>query len=193
MQSDDKLEEERRLCYVAITRAMKNLYISYASQRLIYNQLSYNAPSRFIGEIPDRLVDNEWIVKRQRSFPGYPEQPQGHVSPRRGSRAESEEGPLTFGVPKIVTRGAGVGSKSAALGIRGVQKGFTPSVAASVAPSALMSLFAVGDRVMHRKFGEGDVLEIRGNGNDARIVISFAAYGQKEFALNIAPIVKVNK
>ncbi len=193
LQSDEKLEEERRLCYVAITRAMKNLYISYASQRLIYNQLSYNAPSRFIGEIPDRLVDDEWIVKRQRSFPGYAEQQQGHVSPRRSAHAESEEGPLTFGVPKIVTRGAGVGSRSAALGIRGVQRGFTPSVAASMAPSALMSLFSVGDRVMHRKFGEGDVLEIRGNGNDARIVISFAAYGQKEFALNIAPIVKVNK
>ncbi|MCE5342535.1 MAG: hypothetical protein LLF96_02965 [Eubacteriales bacterium] len=65
--------------------------------------------------------------------------------------------------------------------------------AANVPTSALSSLFAVGDRVMHRKFGEGDVTEIRGNGNDARVVISFAAYGQKEFALNIAPIVKVNQ
>jgi hypothetical protein len=46
---------------------------------------------------------------------------------------------------------------------------------------------------MHRKFGEGDVVEIHGNGNEARIVISFAAYGQKEFALSIAPIVKVNR
>ena len=51
--------------------------------------------------------------------------------------------------------------------------------------------FRVGDRVMHRKFGEGNVLEIRGSGNDARIVISFTAYGSKEFALSIAPIVKV--
>ena len=45
---------------------------------------------------------------------------------------------------------------------------------------------------MHRKFGEGNVLEIRGSGGDARIVIGFAAYGQKEFVLSIAPIVKVN-
>lgn len=45
---------------------------------------------------------------------------------------------------------------------------------------------------MHRKFGEGNVLEIRGSGSDARIVIGFAAYGQKEFVLSIAPIVKVN-
>ena len=45
---------------------------------------------------------------------------------------------------------------------------------------------------MHRKFGEGNVLEIRGQGSEARIVIGFAAYGQKEFVLSIAPIVKVN-
>ena len=45
---------------------------------------------------------------------------------------------------------------------------------------------------MHRKFGEGNVTEIRGTGSDARIVISFAAYGIKEFVLSIAPIVKVN-
>jgi DNA helicase-2/ATP-dependent DNA helicase PcrA len=190
--SDDKLEEERRLCYVAITRAMKRLYISFASQRLIYNQLSYNAVSRFINEIPSRLVDDEWINKRQRNFPGYAET-RGRASTRRPAKPEPEKGPMTFGVPKIVTQGAGIGNKSAALGIRGVQKGFTPSVAASVPSSALSSLFAVGDRVMHRKFGEGDVMEIRGTGNDARVTISFAAYGQKEFALNIAPIVKVNR
>ena len=57
---------------------------------------------------------------------------------------------------------------------------------------AAPSLFKVGDRVMHRKFGEGNVQEIRGAGPDARIIIAFAAYGLKEFVLSIAPIVKVN-
>lgn len=190
MQDEARLEEERRLCYVAITRAMKRLYLSYATQRLIYNQLSYNACSRFIAEIPKRLIDDEWISKRERSFPGAMDS-YSHPTPRRAPKPESK-GPLTFGVPKIVTQGAGVGAKSSAFGIAGVQKGFTPSAAASVAESALASLFAVGDRVMHRKFGEGNVAEIRGSGNDARIVIAFAAYGLKEFALNIAPIVKVN-
>ena len=78
-----------------------------------------------------------------------------------------------------------------ALGVPGVQKGFTPSAAASVPKDAVPAIFEVGDRVMHRKFGEGNVLEIRGSGSDARIVISFTAYGSKEFALSIAPIVKV--
>ncbi len=190
MTDDNRLEEERRLCYVAITRAMKHLYLSYASQRMIYNQLSYNAASRFIAEIPKRLLNDEWISKRERSFPGAMDS-YSHPVARRAPKPETK-GPLTFGVPRIVTQGAGLGGKSAALGIPGVQKGFTPSAAASVPGSAVAALFSVGDRVMHRKFGEGNVVEIRGSGADARIAISFAAYGLKEFALSIAPIVKVN-
>ena len=191
MQDAERLEEERRLCYVALTRAMNHLYLSYANQRMIYNQLNYNAPSRFISEIPKRLVDDAWISKRERSFPGAMES-YSHPTPRRIVEKPDGKGPLTFGIPKIVTKGAGLGGKSAALGIPGVQKGFTPSAAASVPESALSSIFAEGERVMHRKFGEGNVVEIRGSGADARIVIAFAAYGLKEFVLSIAPIVKVN-
>ena len=106
------------------------------------------------------------------------------VQPQRPQRpARPQELPL--GVPQIA-------HTAKALGIPGVQKGFTPSAAASVPASAVAALFAVGDRVMHRKFGEGNVVEIRGSGADARVVISFAAYGMKEFVLSIAPIVKVN-
>lgn len=179
LQDEKRLEEERRLCYVAITRAQRNLYISYAAQRMLYNQINYNAPSRFIKEIPSRLLDDEWISKRERSFPGVMESYQ-HPSPKRAPRYAAEGG-------------GGLGTGKSALGIPGVQKGFTPSAASTVPQSAVAALFQEGDRVMHRKFGEGNVLEIHGSGSDARIVISFAAYGQKEFALSIAPIVKVNE
>lgn len=181
MQDDSRLEEERRLCYVAITRAQKMLFISFAAQRMLYNQVNYNAPSRFLRELPERVVDDRLISKRERSFPGVIESYQ-HPSPKRAPRHMASD-----------ARGHGLGMGRSALGISGVQKGFTPSAAASVPASAVASLFAVGDRVMHRKFGEGNVLEIRGAGNDARIVIGFAAYGQKEFVLSIAPIVKVNE
>ena len=52
-------------------------------------------------------------------------------------------------------------------------------------------LFRTGDHVLHRKFGEGVVQEVKGSGSDARIVIAFTAYGTKEFSLAIAPIVKI--
>ena len=190
VSEDDRLEEERRLCYVAITRAKENLYISYATQRMLYNQLNQNAVSRFIDEIPRHLIDNAWISKREQNFP------EGEVRPRMQARQPEKKQqrlPLQFGVPQIVTRGAGIGAKSSALGIKGVKKGFTPSAASTVPASAMASLFQVGDRVMHKKFGEGNVMELHGRGSDARIVISFAAYGIKEFALSIAPIVKVNE
>lgn len=191
LMDDSKIEEERRLCYVAITRAMQKLYISYATQRMLYNQLNYNAPSRFIGEIPKRLLDEEWIHKRERSFPGAMEA-YSHPTPRRAAKPQ-ENGLLSFGIPKVVSTRHGLGSGAHALGIQGVQKGFTQSAAATVPASAIAAPFIQGDRVMHKKFGEGNVTEIRGTGNDARIIISFAAYGVKEFSLSIAPIVKVNE
>lgn len=179
LQNDEGMEEERRLCYVGITRAQKMLFLSYATQRMLYNQVSYNAPSRFLKEIPTRLLDDQWSRKRENNFPGVMES-YHHPAPKRMSRYASMEA------------GHGIGAGKSALGIPGVQKGFTPSAAAKVPSSAVSALFKVGDRVMHRKFGEGNVIEVRGSGNDARILISFAAYGQKEFVLSIAPIVKVN-
>ncbi len=190
IMDDGRLEEERRLAYVAITRAKENLYISYATQRMLYNQLNMNALSRFVDEIPKQLIDDAWIAKREQSFPEDEARPQPM---RRQAEKKVPEKMVKFGVPKVVTHGAGIGAKSAALGIKGVKKGFTPSAAAGVPASALASLFKVGDRVMHKKFGEGNVMDIHGKGSDARIVISFAAYGVKEFALSIAPIVKVNE
>ena len=54
----EELEEERRLCYVAITRAKKRLYLSYAKQRMLYGRTTFNRPSRFLGEIPDECLEN---------------------------------------------------------------------------------------------------------------------------------------
>ena len=179
VQNDEGIEEERRLCYVAITRAQKQLYISYASQRMLYNQVNYNAPSRFLREIPTRLLDNQLTAKRERSFPA-PMESHAYSTPKRQPRYQAAES------------GHGLGAGRSALGIPGVQKGFTPSAASKMPSGAAPSLFKVGDRVMHRKFGQGTVSEIRGTGTDARVMIHFASYGLKEFVLSIAPIVKVN-
>ena len=180
---ESRLEEERRLCYVGITRAQRRLYLSYATQRMIFSQLNHNPPSRFLNEIPKRLLDDEWISKMEKSF-GTPVKQQ-HPAPAKTARSVRPH-ELSFGVPQIAQ-----GSK--ALGIPGVQKGFAPSPARALEKSAMQSLFNTGDRVMHKKFGEGNVMEVRGSGGDARIVIEFAAYGVKEFSLSIAPIVKVGE
>ena len=169
---DDRLEEERRLCYVGITRARKRLFISRANQRMLYNQVNRNAPSRFLEEIPARLLEDEWAERRESAFGSLPQ-----PAPR-------QRGAARYG-------GRNINPGSGGLNIPGVQKGFVESQARSVAGSAMQKLFQKGDRVMHRKFGEGTVVDVTGAGTNARINIEFTAYGVKEFVLAIAPIIKL--
>ncbi len=166
---ENKMEEERRLCYVGITRAKKRLYLSFARRRMLYNQITHNAPSLFLKEIPGRLIQEEWA-----SRPAAPATP---AIPQRAPRN------LSFGTPGMAA------TRPAALNIPGVQKGFAPSAARNL--SASPTLFKAGDKVLHRKFGEGSVQQVSGTGADARILIAFTAYGTREFSLAIAPIVKI--
>ena len=179
-QDEKRLEEERRLCYVGITRARTRLYLSFARRRTIFNQITHNPPSMFLKEIPERLVTDEWAEATKGSF--APEPPQPTIVSRRDRPRN-----LSFGTPGMTagTRGA--------LNIPGVQKGFVPSAAQSVASNAMNNLFKAGDHVLHRKFGEGTVQAVKGTGADARIMIAFTAYGTKEFSLSIAPIVKIEE
>ena len=182
---DERMEEERRLCYVGITRAQKRLFISRASHRMLYNQVNHNPASRFLGEIPERLLQDEWAERTQAAFRGMPQPPtrqRGYGVSGYGLKSTPPVSQL--GKPKLTFGGE-------SLNIPGVQKGFQPSRARELAGSAMQSLFKQGDRVMHRKFGEGSVVEVHGAGSDARIQIEFTAYGVKEFVLSIAPIVKL--
>ncbi|MBE5787663.1 MAG: DNA helicase PcrA [Clostridiales bacterium] len=174
---EKRMEEERRLCYVGMTRARKHLCLSFARRRLLFNQITHNPPSPFIKEIPTRLIEDEWARQVSRGMPQVPETP-----PMMGRRERPRN--LSFGAPGMSAGGV------SALNIPGVQKGFVPSAARSM-PSPEAMLYRPGDRVRHRKFGEGVVQEIRGRGADARLVITFIAYGTKELALSIAPIVKI--
>ena len=178
IMEEKRMEEERRLCYVGITRARKMLFLSFARRRMIFNQITHNAPSPFLKEIPERLIMDEWAApERQSLMAGPTEKP----AVPRAVRVRS----MDFGTP-----GMAAGSRGA-LNIPGVQKGFVPSAARSVQQKAV--IFRPGDRVLHRKFGEGTVQEVRGSGADERITIVFTAYGAKEFSLAIAPIVKIEE
>lgn len=183
LMDEQRMEEERRLCYVGITRAKERLFLSRASQRMLYNQINHNAPSRFLSEIPSRLLEDEWEAKRKQTFKGDPmPQPKSYTS---GYGLKSTPSVSQLGQPRLTLGGN-------MLEIPGVQKGFTPSKARQNV-SALQNIFKPGDRVIHRKFGEGNVVALKGSGADTRISIEFTAYGVKEFSLSIAPIVKIEE
>ena len=174
LEDDKRMEEERRLCYVGMTRARKFLALTLARRRTIFNQVSFNPPSPFIAEIPQRLISDEWGKTMRKHF-GKEEPSQ--LVPRRPTQRPPKTG---FGIP-------GMGQDLTA--IPGVRKGFVASAAR--ASAAKLPSFESGDKVLHKKFGEGRVLEVTGAGSDARISIEFTAYGEKQFAVSVAPIVKL--
>ncbi len=177
LAEDGRLEEERRLCYVGITRARKHLALSLARRRTLFNQISFNPPSSFISEIPQELLADDWGKTMRKHFGPADHQ---EMTVRRPVQRQAKMG---FGIP-------GMGQKP--LQIPGVRRGFIPSTAREEAEAtAAAMVFKPGDKVLHKKFGEGRVLELSGTGTDTRISIHFTAYGDKQFALHVAPIVKM--
>jgi DNA helicase-2/ATP-dependent DNA helicase PcrA len=194
LEEDNRLEEERRLMYVGITRARKRLYLSRASERMMYNQYSHNPPSRFIEEIPARLIQEEYsedagsrYARRTVQLPVRKEKYSEWESFCTEPGTKPQMPMAALGKPKLKLNGMNLNS------IPGVQKGFTGSAASAFAGSAMQKLFSPGDRVRHPKFGFGRVTAISGNGSEARIRIQFDTAGERELALAVAPIVKVEE
>ena len=222
-----RMEEERRLCYVGITRARERLYLSHASRRMLYNQMQFNDRSRFIDDIPPRVMEDVSVRREPFGMPvgerrgafGKSAQPEGawrqpawSKSGSYGAQTQSAGGswqPKTAYQTAIPTGqrqsfsswsrgGAGMGNTERVGGVNvsGVQRGMgaQPKVVPSAAHEAVKpSIFAAGDHVMHKKFGRGAVVRVTGSGSDARIMIRFddTRVGVKEFALSIAPIIKL--
>ena len=204
VEEENRLEEERRLMYVGITRARKRLYLSRAESRMLYNQFGANAPSRFLGEIPPRLIDEEFRPRANVVYGAFPGMG-GRGAARGGERRYASRGsggwdvpdeepvfaprkaPAEIGKPKLTLKGRDLND------IPGVSRGFVKSAAAGLADAALQNLFSPGDRVRHPKFGTGRVEEVSGSGANARARILFDKAGEKTLALSVAPIVKVEE
>ena len=195
LEEDKRLEEERRLMYVGITRARKRLYLSRASERMMYNQFNHNPPSRFLDEIPARLIREEYMG-REPGYAGYGRRTAAKRSRQEFSGWDSEfadpdidsrETLRTFGQPKLKLNTFGSGLNS----IPGVSKGFAPSAASSFKGSAMEKLFQPGDTVKHAKFGTGRVTDCSGSGVNARVTVDFDSCGVKMLSVAVAPIVKV--
>ena len=193
IDEDNRLEEERRLMYVGITRARKRLFLTRAMERMLYSQYSHNPPSRFLEEIPKRLITGSSASGRGKSetnsvFIGH--SAAGYAASGISGNPRSAAGgkgnaPASPGKPKLTFRGLGLDE------IPGVRKGFVPSGARNYESQALSGLFSPGDRVRHAKFGTGTVQSVSGSGKDARIRILFESGSEKELALAIAPIIRM--
>ncbi len=157
----DGLEEERRLMYVAITRARKRLYLSHSQTRLLHGQTRYNVRSRFFDELPEECL--KWITPKQQGFGSFAPKTGAGGAYSTGARGQFDFKTETFASPPVPVQKA-----PPAHGLR------------------------VGLAVFHTKFGEGKVLAIEGQGDDARAQVAFARHGTKWLALSVAKLTVVD-
>ena len=166
-----ELEEERRLCYVGITRAKKELFLTYARQRMQHGQFVYNAPSRFLGELPPELLDNPFKKVQTREIPSH--------EPPKAS-------PYNFGARFAASRaGVAAGNMSA----RPVVP--KPYAAEMPKPTNVTIDFAVGDKVRAPKYGIGEVKSIKNAGMDYEVEVAFTGKGTKKFMAGLSKLKKV--
>jgi DNA helicase-2/ATP-dependent DNA helicase PcrA len=196
-ESADDLEEERRLCYVAITRAQRHLYITHAMQRRTWGEELPAEPSRFLNEIPLELLQDlsrgpswlgfalkpETLRNRQAAaaLRGETPQPIKKSSNYTGKTYNSVAGVREFFKQREQAAGGGYQRKD-----RGRNDKRKESTANSAASGD--SEFRVGARVRHSKYGNGVVLRVEGAGDEAKLTVSFPGYGQKKFVAKFAAL-----
>ena len=160
------IEEERRLAYVAITRARKRLYLSHSQTRMLHGQTRYNTKSRFFDELPEEAL--KWITPKQGGFGSFA--PNSGAGGAYGSRAGGQFGSNWSSKQTEVFASPPV-PKQKAEPSHGIKAGIA---------------------VFHNKFGEGKVLAVEGQGDDARAQVSFGRHGTKWLALSIAKLTIVD-
>ena len=168
----DKVEEERRLCYVALTRAKEVLYLLHASSRMLYGSTTHNRPSCFLGDIDSSLTDKQ-DRRLSRGFDWSTPRPSSGGYGRSASTSWSQGGEHTR-VPKV--------------GRTFLQQQSAPT--ASATASAPATGWQVGDLVSHRTFGDGKIAAISPMGNDTLLTIEFETVGTKRLMANFANLTR---
>ncbi|MGA1346492.1 MAG: 3'-5' exonuclease, partial [Ilumatobacteraceae bacterium] len=166
LSDPDEMEEERRLAYVGITRAMQRLFVSHAWSRMLFGTSQYNPPSRFLDEIPAQLFEERGDAAA--------------VNPYRRSASASPPPYRRRGVDRAADdahRERVVESAMRATASRG------PTNAHEIG-------FRIGDDVSHPAFGEGVIIDITGSGDRAEATVNFAGVGTKHLALAWAPLTR---
>ncbi|MEO7400848.1 MAG: 3'-5' exonuclease, partial [Polaromonas sp.] len=167
------IEEERRLMYVAITRARKRLYLSHSQTRMLHGQTRYNLKSRFFDELPESAL--KWITPKNQGFASGLGTASGGWNGASNLGANSSRGDWASSVFSSKTSAA--------------ERFASPQVPPQrVAPSHGLKS---GMGVFHAKFGEGKVLMLEGSGDDARAQISFTRHGVKWLALSVAKLTPI--
>ena len=190
----EEMEEERRLCYVAMTRAKEKLYLTCANQRMLFGRTSSNSPSRFTGEIPAKHLertgrtsafdfgDSDWggMPSRTSGYGGYGGTSYAHHGAERaayGEQRRSQSRTSYGGFERAMSGGSSYGGS--AYGARAARPAAPAGGIKSAAAGTPAPTFQKGDMVKHKAFGSGMVLSVQKMGGDALLEIAFDNVGTK--------------
>jgi DNA helicase-2/ATP-dependent DNA helicase PcrA len=178
-----EMEEERRLAYVGITRAMQRLFMSHAWSRQLFGSTQYNPPSRFFDEIPGTLIESKGNVSGRSSYgrQSYRRRDSGHGEPPPYRRAAGGEG-RDINADILDAKAAADAHRD-----RVVEAAMRSTSAPTPSNSQELGL-KIGDDVEHPAFGEGVIIDISGTGEKAEATINFPGVGTKHLALAWAPL-----
>ncbi len=190
--NNKELEEERRLCYVAITRAERYLYLTHALVRRVYGEENAAEPSRFLNEFPLELIEDvstgpSWLRYATKSSSAPSREPMRGSSPpsyQPPKRTSNYQGPKNNSTDSVRDFFARQGKK---VDIPGASSKPEPVKRES---SKSASGFNVGTRVRHAKYGQGLIIKREGEGEDAKLTINFPGYGQKKLIEKYAGLEK---
>ncbi|MGN0154318.1 MAG: DNA helicase PcrA [Lachnospiraceae bacterium] len=168
-EDPDAVEEERRLCYVGITRARERLILSAARQRMMHGSTNYNPVSRFIKEIPEEVIH----INEEGSF---------------AIRKQNEAFKQAKGM--LASQSASVSSKPYSY-FKSSSAGKTPSFGKEFKVEKLEIDYTVGDKVKHVKFGTGIVTQLVSGGRDYEVTVDFENVGIKRMFASFAKLKKV--
>ncbi len=173
-----ELEEERRLCYVGITRAKSNLYFTCAKHRTIFGSTSYNAMSRFIEEIPEECVEGLKEIQNIQEDNSY-------NSPYSWEYGKGKANVSSY---KMNSEKAGQVKKEVekTYNFRTAES-FLSSLGAKANQKEIdLSQYEAGKRVYHKKFGEGTINYVEQEGDDLKVDITFDKVGHKRLMAKFA-------
>ena len=182
-----ELEEERRLCYVGITRAKEHLYLTCAKKRTIFGSTSYNAVSRFLKEIPKELLegyDDVFGEKEEREEETFKDYTYSWEYGKNSRKYNPEMGGVkTYRFDRDI--GVAAASSTNQFGFRTAES-FLNSLNKPKTSDVDINKYQEGQRVYHKKFGEGTINSLEPEGNDIKVDINFDKVGHKRLMAKFA-------
>ena len=177
---EKEIEEERRLCYVGITRAKENLFLTCAKQRTIFGSTSYNAVSRFVKEIPANMLEG-YDALEQKNESRFNDRNNWDYEDRKSSYYDNPV--KTYrDIETATSRGT---STSSGFQFRSADS-FLQSLNKPKGNDVDLSKYAAGVKVYHKKFGEGIINSVEAEGEDLKVDIQFEKAGHKRLMAKFA-------